>query len=488
MKRSYLRIIVIGLILLLNFKSESLNAFSMQDRQGKNVISDSLWALTEQHLDKGELEEAVSLLYSEFDEDRRSSDPESYLMVRNLVDSLTFRKDTYGGKISQETQLERIAESILMAQELGNKKILANEYYRQGILLRLQGFSDSAITSFKNSIKEGNAGNYHVFTLKSYYQISVCLARLGKFEEAVKLTTEYLDKAVELDDKLQIQTAYEKLGNIHHYNLQNHEKAREYTLKSLELALKSNLDPTYSYGTLGSIYAEMDSLEKSFSMYRKAIEVTKDDYAVAGYSIHLGYIYMEDLEVYDSALHYFEIGYEAASNIGYEIYLAVARGGAAVSKAYLGDPQSAIKDLLENYENLDKYEDNELKLNTYKGLSVAYEKAGIYKPSLKYFKEFKKLSDSLYNIEKFEAVTVVETKYETEKKEQQIALLSKENELQEVRLDSQKQQKTAFMVGGLLLLIILMVVVVALINKQKAKRLIEGQKEEIETIADQLRS
>ncbi len=135
MKRSYLRLIAIGLILLLNLKENKVNAISKQDHPGKNVLSDSLWTLTKQHLDKGELEEVVSLLYGEFDEERRNSDPKGYLLIRNLVDSLTFRKDTYGGKISQETQLERIAESILIAEELGNKKILANEYYRQGVLL-----------------------------------------------------------------------------------------------------------------------------------------------------------------------------------------------------------------------------------------------------------------------------------------------------------------------------------------------------------------
>lgn len=486
-KGRYFGVVLVVLFSLLHLWVNTLAASPMQQSDGTSA-PDSWREAAGKLAEDGKLNEAASAAYEAFDEARSKADPDGYLIMRYFVDSLTIKNDRYAGKVSFQTQVERITGSINLADQLGKQSILSNEYYYYGVLLRTNGQYDSAFRSFEKATFLAEELGDDRLILISSYQMTVCLTSEGKFEEALKLANLFLDRSIALNDTVNIQTAYEKLGNMHHYNLKNQEKAREYTLKALEIALHAGIDPSYSYGTLGSIYVELDSLDKSLKMYQKAIDATGDLYAVAGYSLHLAYVYMDDRSLYDSAIHYFDIAYQAADQINYKLYQAYARGGAAICRTFLGDPASAIPDLLYNYQILSEFQDNEFKLDTYRGLSFAYETAGNYQASLRYFQEFKALSDSLYNIQKYEAVSEIETKYETEKKEQQITLLSKENELQEARLIGQQQQKTAFLIGGVLLAIILIVTVVALINKHKSNALINQQKLEIEHTADQLRA
>lgn len=52
-------------------------------------------------------------------------------------------------------------------------------------------------------------------------------------------------------------------------------------------------------------------------------------------------------------------------------------------------------------------------------------------------------NDSIYNAEKYEAITEIQTKYETEKKDEKIILLQKDNEIKKLQLEKSKQRTKA---------------------------------------------
>jgi signal transduction histidine kinase len=65
------------------------------------------------------------------------------------------------------------------------------------------------------------------------------------------------------------------------------------------------------------------------------------------------------------------------------------------------------------------------------------------------------LSDSLFNEKKSQQIAELNTKYETEKKDKDIALLNKDKEIREAEIKKQKLQKYSF-IGGLGLVIVLL--------------------------------
>ena len=94
----------------------------------------------------------------------------------------------------------------------------------------------------------------------------------------------------------------------------------------------------------------------------------------------------------------------------------------------------------------------------YQLLSKAYEKNGDFKSSLKNFKAFKKLSDSIYSEESIEIIAEKDARYNQQKKDAEIVLLNKENELSEAKLS----RSNSIQLISLIALILLGIAAIAL--------------------------
>jgi len=85
--------------------------------------------------------------------------------------------------------------------------------------------------------------------------------------------------------------------------------------------------------------------------------------------------------------------------------------------------------------------------------------------ALKYFIEYHNATDTLYEIRRSRETMEMQTKYESERKDQQIETLSLENELKESRLE----QNSYFLFGSLGLLLIILMFGYILIRQDKLK-------------------
>lgn len=100
------------------------------------------------------------------------------------------------------------------------------------------------------------------------------------------------------------------------------------------------------------------------------------------------------------------------------------------------------------YENL---------MYTYETKMLAYEQLNDLKNQLKYFKKFINLKDSLNSANNTVAIEELKTQYETEKKEEEIVKLNKDNKIQELQLEKDAETKSR------LTIIIISVVLVLLL-------------------------
>src|SRR5690606_17385472 len=93
---------------------------------------------------------------------------------------------------------------------------------------------------------------------------------------------------------------------------------------------------------------------------------------------------------------------------------------------------------------------------------------GNYKESLDNFKQYTKLSDSIYSIESLEIITEKDALYEKQQKDAEIALLNKEKEISTVKL-SQSKAVLAGTIVGLVFFVIAIIALWMLYSKIKAK-------------------
>ena len=80
----------------------------------------------------------------------------------------------------------------------------------------------------------------------------------------------------------------------------------------------------------------------------------------------------------------------------------------------------------------------EIVQQNYKELSEIYSRSGNPAEAFEYYKLHTALKDSVYNIEQQNKILELQTKYETEKKEKELEILSIANEIQKIQLSRNK--------------------------------------------------
>jgi tetratricopeptide (TPR) repeat protein/two-component sensor histidine kinase len=278
----------------------------------------------------------------------------------------------------------------------------------------------------------------------------------GKYQEALKVELEALDLRLKCGDSTNIAAYYQRIGEVYK-ELGVHDKWKS----SLETAHRLSANPKYaSFATQIGILNDYGGIYEAEKRYDEAIKVYLDMYSrskkenylngIATSLTNLSPVYRnmgqneKALECIKGAL---EIQIKRESDYG-------------ILTAYnqLGEVYYAMGQLTPAYSNFLQGYDLALKTNyiinqqeSLKGLYRVARKQSNWKEALVFHEKLVQLKDSMQNIDLQEKLTDIETKYQTEKKEQQIELLNRDNELKSSRL---KFQKLAIWGGSLFFLIL----------------------------------
>ncbi|AKD56248.1 histidine kinase dimerization/phosphoacceptor domain -containing protein [Spirosoma radiotolerans] len=104
---------------------------------------------------------------------------------------------------------------------------------------------------------------------------------------------------------------------------------------------------------------------------------------------------------------------------------------------------------------------------------------GNYISAITHFRLHKALNDSIFNEAKSKQIASLQIQYDTQKKEHDIALLTKQSKLQQSELKQEKTTRNAIIAGSLLLVCLLGVSYNRYQFKQHSNRLLQAQQEEI---------
>ncbi|WP_462253296.1 tetratricopeptide repeat-containing sensor histidine kinase [Ekhidna sp.] len=271
-----------------------------------------------------------------------------------------------------------------------------------------------------------------------YNNVGIIYTNKTQYDSALDFYQKALDYEIKLTDSTGIAEAYNNIGVIHFY-AGNVDKCLEYITKSIDVQERSN--GTYAvllkgYNNLGAIYQHYKKdYDSAFKYYDKTRELSKSLEEIRDWTIALNNLsglfqVTGDLE---KALSYSKQAYDVRVEQN-------NKEGMITSLITL----SGIEQMRENYEAAEDYLNkalnisrdigsDQLTLQSYLHLSENYEMKGDYKNALLFARNQISWKDSVFNESKDRAVSELETKYETEKKEQQI-------ELQEAQLAEQSAE------------------------------------------------
>lgn len=226
----------------------------------------------------------------------------------------------------------------------------------------------------------------------------------------------------------------------------------------------------YSTLNLGNYYYYKADYINALSQYKNAESLfikNKDSlYLPNCYNCIAGVLYQ--LKQYEKALFYYNKFYNLIyTKTPDDLYsTAIALQNIGQTEAQLGNYKVAIVNCLSAVDLFKKLNDIRNIYNTYENIAGYYTKLEDYKSSNKYYSDYVRLKDSIFDEDTKNTIHEMSVKYESEKKEQENQLLTLENK--------NKSQVIYFALGGCILLFgLLFFIYRGYRNKQKANLLLE---------------
>jgi serine phosphatase RsbU (regulator of sigma subunit)/uncharacterized protein HemY len=319
--------------------------------------------------------------------------------------------------------------------------------------------------------------------------MAACLNNLGNiyqdqtnYKEALLSHIKALKLREEIKDSSGIATSYINIAMVFEAQNKPDEALFNYR-KALNAAsaVGDKFAMADALNNIGSVYKSKNNFKAALDHYNRALKLYKaSDHKQGEAAIYngIGNVYLQNKN-YKEALQYQLKSLQLQENIGF-------KKGSASTYNSLGDISSEMK----NYNQAVIYYKKALDISTaissrdvmrdsYKSLSTIYEKLNDKENTIKYLKLYYEEKDSLLNKENFRQIYEINTRFETEKKEKEIQLLTKDQIINEKTAKQQKIIGIALIVGLGLLGILLFSLYARYRFKQRANRLLEQQKKEI---------
>jgi signal transduction histidine kinase len=243
-----------------------------------------------------------------------------------------------------------------------------------------------------------------------------------------------------------------------------------------------------NYNGLGEIYKSLHKPDSALLNYLKAKNLNKKTEFQAVTLSNLAGIYMNDPDSVYKAVECLKQSWAIFRQLGMYQYEAEFKQGIGIILFKQGKYKPAIQALTASIEVNDKFNRGfKIKTTSYNLLSKVYEKTGDYQAALKHMKLYIQYADSMAQKEKYDRLSNLEKRYETEKKENEIARLQAKQELTLIQLKKNKQLKQLGITAALLLLLLVFFVELKYLDKIKLNRILEGKNKVIEKSEQELR-
>lgn len=263
---------------------------------------------------------------------------------------------------------------------------------------------------------------------------------IGEYSKAMKMLIPALEKFEKEKDKKNMVMAYGSMSSVN-LHLKDTAKALEYIDKSIQIARESGLNGSLSYSLVGkgNVLSEKGKYAEATKCYREAMSIrqrTGDKTGVAGTYLSLGNNFKR-MAAYDSALVYYNIALEQFEAIGKKQSIAGLHSNIGVVYYDLKDYDKA----LEHYNKAFALR-KELGIQTdlkdsYKTFENVYVQKGDYQKAYEYHVKYFQAYDSLNNAKARQEVLDLQTKYDTDKKQKEIELLSARERMQGLAFEKQ---------------------------------------------------
>ncbi len=417
--------------------------------------------------------------------------------------SLTYLGLAYGYTSDQKRKgIESIKQSLPYFIEQKNLIQLAYNYFCIGYFFssHLSQY-DSAVIYFSKATELSDTLNT-VYVSGSYNNGGLALYRKGEYDKAMEYYTEALERRKENGSVydvactiLNIGMVYDKLGQL--------EDAKSYYNEALNGFVEARHMPNeaVSYKNIADVLTSQDSLNKALVYYDKASKLFKkvnSIYLLSGCFLNMGNIYVK-LGEYQKAEDFLLIAESsmpegATDRFKSQIYINLSKVKKVIADSvYTKVNSRRVQTLKEGAvfgERAWAYANSsnslEVKVMAAKSLVDIYESLNDLEKAFKYAKLLNEANIETGQKTQSDAMARMATEFETERVENENALLQENQKTQAAQLKQQNYLIYGSVMGLILVLIIALVIYRSRLNLRQANQTIEKSLSEKEILLKEI--
>ncbi|MEI7594113.1 MAG: tetratricopeptide repeat protein [Bacteroidota bacterium] len=276
--------------------------------------------------------------------------------------------------------------------------------------------------------------NNDTLIVNSKLNIGIGYSNLGEHFKAMSLYIQCLEASDKIKYLQGQSGAWSNLAILYD-NMGDYEKARNSNLNALSIFKKMN----HVKGIVGSLnniginYTKTKEYDKAYEYYKEALDketTIGDKQMIAITLVNIG-------DVFDfkgdqkTAISYYEKSLKAGQELNNSSVVIVSLINLGRMKQSMGDYNGALGYFNKSLDFAQKFEFRDFTRDIYKYLSSIYQLQNNIPKAFDFYKKYSDLKDSLSSSESKKRIAELHIKYETDAKQKENEILSKENKYQQ---------------------------------------------------------
>ncbi|WP_185154394.1 tetratricopeptide repeat protein [Fulvivirga sp. M361] len=400
-----------------------------------------------------------------------------------LVQSKDAEKGKIYAKLAWEYRFTNPDSAIVLAEKglelQNNLSDKAALYKALGIAYTIKTEYPKAIELFKQNLKISKETNDLKGQAHSETNIGVVYYYQGDYATTQTYYFKALATLEKLGDARGIATCLQNIGSVY-AKISKFNKALEYYKRALQKHDEYQGTPDDRASiiqNMAMIYGTKNKLDSALMYYKQAENIfisTKNYRNLGGTNTNQGTLYVQ-MKKYDEAMTCFRSALKYQEKIGNE--KGKLNTLSAISKRYLETKNldSALYYSKKAYTKAKALNTQRKRFEINKRLVKIHEQSGNYQQALRCQKENEVLRDSLYGLDMEKHLSELETKYDTQKKEQEIELLNKDVQIKK----QENRAQTLYITLLIITLLALSVFVFFLLNRISYRRKLLSQRQQL---------
>lgn len=389
----------------------------------------------------------------------------------------------YAGTREKTDSARMYADSTkILSEQLQYPKGINLAYFYYGVIARHEGNYSQALDHLNRFVTFQEKAGDSTRVAHGLFQIGTVYSTIGDYEKSLATYYRVLQIYETNSSYFDIGYTLNTIGVIYK-NMKKYEDAIHIYRRALSIydSLDVKEDQSNVLGNLGNVYADAHQFEEAKRYYQQSLHIDQEmgfKWGIAYNMENIGTMFNR-MQQYDSALVYQLHALEIRKELPQKFEIAITHKQLGYTYLFLKDYSLSEYHLMNGVTLAKELKSKPLIRDVYGALAKLFAAKKNFADAYFYHQKYEAMKDSVLDEQTAKQLNELQAKYETAKKNEEIATLSRENELQTAEAE-QRAVWNRVLIGGLMLLAVIAGLVIVMLRQQfKNQRLVAAKNEEI---------